>query len=68
VISGTRSADGKTVTMTHEGVEKGLGNWKIAHRFVITYKNDDERLVEVFSRYGDAPERKTGEMVYTRKK
>jgi hypothetical protein len=68
VISGSRSDDGKTVTMTHESVEKGLDNLKIVRRFVITQKDDDERLVEMFSTYGDAPERKTGEMVYTRKK
>jgi hypothetical protein len=67
VISGTRSDDGKVVTMTHEGVEKGLGNLKVAHRFVITHRSDDERLVEMFSKYGDAPERKAAEMVYTRK-
>jgi len=67
VLSGTRSDDGNTLTLKSERVEKGLGNLKVSDRFVITYKSDDERLVEMFSKQGDAPERKTAEMIYTRK-
>lgn len=68
VMSGTLSVDGKTLNLRNERVEKGLNNLKITERAVITRKGDDERLVEVFSKYGDAPERKVGEIAYTRKK
>lgn len=68
VLSGTRSDDGKTVTMTSERVEKGLDNMKIKTRFVITRKSSDEQLVEYFNAFGDAPEYKAGEMIYKRKK
>jgi hypothetical protein len=68
VLSGTRSDDGKTVTLTSERVEKGLDNMKIRTRFVITRKSSDEQLVEYFNAFGDAPESKAGELIYKRKK
>lgn len=68
IFTGSRSDDGNSLTLSTEVVERALDGMKVKNRVVITRNGDDVRTKEIFTTYGDQPERKMWDMTYTRKK